>query len=183
MCCKNLWIHLGVFGITIFVGIFSSNAFVRRLDSSNSSVKPKEFYITSTDNLNKGSGTSGGDFGKHNDKNCYIFKNGICPQVSNPANNEKNPKPASTQKTNISSFKITAQPRAVYTSSATEKNIQGVVRLKVVFLATGHIGGISIVSGLPEGLTEKAIEAAKNIKFNPAEWTVTKTVEYRFTIY
>jgi TonB family protein len=62
------------------------------------------------------------------------------------------------------------------------------VVLRVTFGANGQIGAISVISGLPEGLTEEAIEAAKKIKFKPARrggvpYSVTKPVEYELWIY
>jgi TonB family protein len=85
-----------------------------------------------------------------------------------------------------SPLKIISQPRAPYpTSEGGSICMRGVVRLKVTFLETGQIGAIKIVSGMPFGATENAIEAAKKIKFVPAikdgkPVTVSKTVEYRF---
>jgi hypothetical protein len=66
--------------------------------------------------------------------------------------------------------------------------VQGVVKLNVVFLANGKIGSISPINNLPFGLTEQAIESAKKMKFEPATRrgipiTVSKVVEYSFTIY
>jgi outer membrane biosynthesis protein TonB len=63
--------------------------------------------------------------------------------------------------------------------------MSGVVRLKVTFLETGETGEISVISRLPYGATENAIEAAKKIKFQPAikygkPITVSKIIEYRF---
>jgi hypothetical protein len=81
------------------------------------------------------------------------------------------------------SFKILAQPRAEYTEEGRNNNVNGVVRLVVEFLSSGKIGKVKVISGLPFGLTEKAIEAAKKIKFIPTDRTVKKTVEYRFTLY
>lgn len=83
---------------------------------------------------------------------------------------------------------ITAKPRANYTDAARQANIQGVVRLKVTFLANGQIGPISAVSGLPNGLTEQAIAAAKAMRFTPKKINgvpvaVARVVEYTFTIY
>ncbi len=65
---------------------------------------------------------------------------------------------------------------------------QGKVVLRVTFLTSGKIGSISVISGLGSGKTEAAIEAAKKIKFEPAikdqkRVSVTKTVDYSFTIY
>ncbi|HEY8558768.1 MAG TPA: TonB family protein [Pyrinomonadaceae bacterium] len=62
------------------------------------------------------------------------------------------------------------------------------VVLRVTFEANGEIGAISVISGLSDNLTEEAIEAAKAIKFEPATRngaaiSVTKPVEYNFTIY
>jgi hypothetical protein len=50
------------------------------------------------------------------------------------------------------------------------------------------VQGISVVKGLPDGLTERAISAAKQIRFTPAEKdgrNVSQyvTLEYNFNIY
>ena len=84
--------------------------------------------------------------------------------------------------------KILSKPRAAYTPEARANNVQGKVVLRVTFSANGQIGAISVVTGLPDGLTEQAIEAAKGIKYEPARrggvpYSVTKPVEYTFTIY
>lgn len=84
--------------------------------------------------------------------------------------------------------KILAKPRADYTNEARDNGVSGVVRLRVTFLASGKIGGISPVTTLPFGLTEQSIEAARNLRFTPAvvngqPVTVVKLVEYNFTIY
>ncbi|MER3430211.1 MAG: hypothetical protein C4324_04050, partial [Blastocatellia bacterium] len=67
-------------------------------------------------------------------------------------------------------------------------NIQGSVTLRVTFLANGTIGPISVIKGLPYGLTEQAIAAAREIKFEPemvngVPRTTTRPVTYNFTIY
>ena len=83
--------------------------------------------------------------------------------------------------------KIISKPRPGYTDSARQANIEGTVILRVVFLASGQIGSISAVKGLPNGLTEQAIAAARRISFEPAKkngvgQTVTKQIEYPFSI-
>ncbi|MEP6900204.1 MAG: energy transducer TonB, partial [Actinomycetota bacterium] len=85
-------------------------------------------------------------------------------------------------------LKIISKPRANYTDLARQNVVQGKVVLKVTFLASGGIGAISVVSGLPSGLTEQAIAAARSIKFEPAKAggvavAVTKTIEYTFAIF
>jgi len=83
---------------------------------------------------------------------------------------------------------ILSKPRPGYTDSARQANIQGTVILRVTFNANGSIGGISPVKGLPNGLTEQAIAAARRISFEPKKvdgvgQSVTKQIEYTFSIY
>jgi TonB family protein len=85
-------------------------------------------------------------------------------------------------------IKIISKPQARYTDAGRTNNVQGTVTLKVTFTASGTIGGISTVSGLPYGLTEQAIAAARQIKFEPPKrdgvpYSVTRTISYTFTIY
>jgi TonB family protein len=85
-------------------------------------------------------------------------------------------------------LKIISKPRANYTDAARQNQIQGTVTLRVTFLESGHIGSVSPISGLPDGLTEQAMAAAAQIRFEPANKngepiTVTKSVQYSFTIY
>ncbi len=85
-------------------------------------------------------------------------------------------------------FKIISKPRPGYTDAARQNQVTGVVRLRVQFLASGQVGSVSPVSGLPNGLTEQAIAAAKSIKFEPMKKNgvpvgTTKVIEYSFTIY
>jgi TonB family protein len=89
---------------------------------------------------------------------------------------------------NSKPVRILSKPRANYTEMARQNGTEGIVTLKVTFLASGQIGGITPISALPDGLTEQAIAAARNIKFEPAErggqaFSVTKTIEYLFVIF
>ncbi|HEX8735407.1 MAG TPA: energy transducer TonB [Pyrinomonadaceae bacterium] len=79
-------------------------------------------------------------------------------------------------------------PRASYTDRGRENGVNGSVRLKVLFRADGQIGEITVLQKLPDGLTEQALNAARKIKFVPAEIDgkpvdITKAVEYTFTLY
>jgi TonB family protein len=85
-------------------------------------------------------------------------------------------------------LKILSKPRPGYTDTARQANIQGTVILRVTFLASGQIGSIAPVKGLPSGLTEQAIAAARKISFEPAKrngigQTVSRQIEYTFSIY
>lgn len=59
-----------------------------------------------------------------------------------------------------------AEPQ--YTEEARKNGISGTVVLRAVLAFDGKVRGIRVVSGLPNGLTMRAIEAARAIKFIPA---------------
>jgi TonB family protein len=80
------------------------------------------------------------------------------------------------------------RPKAKYTEEARQNKVQGVVVLSVNFTADGRVTSIRALRGLPDGLTEKAIEAAQQIRFQPATKngapvTVRATLEYSFNLY
>lgn len=96
--------------------------------------------------------------------------------------------PAMPPKGPTKAIAILSKPKPPYTDAARQNQITGVVRLRVQFLASGQIGSVTPIGGLPYGLTEQAISAAKSIKFQPAlqngqPVTVSKIMEYNFTIY
>ena len=64
--------------------------------------------------------------------------------------------------------KVTYSEKPKYTEEARENMTHGMVVLNVVFRSNGKISDIRVVYGLPDGLTEKAIEAAVKIRFEPA---------------
>ncbi|REJ77797.1 MAG: energy transducer TonB [Acidobacteria bacterium] len=87
-----------------------------------------------------------------------------------------------------SGLKILTKPRPGYSELARRYNLQGSVLLRVTFLSNGYVGKVEVVEGTPMGITGKAIDAAKRIRFNPptrngVPYTVNKMVQYHFTIY
>ena len=83
---------------------------------------------------------------------------------------------------------ITFKPEPGFTEDARKNNVTGVVRLRAILHASGSVQSISVVKGLPDGLTEKAIAAARQIRFTPAEkdgHAVSQYIvlEYNFNIY
>lgn len=83
---------------------------------------------------------------------------------------------------------IISKPEPTYTEAARKNSVTGEVMLKVVLSASGQVMNISTVKGLPDGLTEKAIAAARQIQFQPAEKDGHKvsqyaTIVYNFNIY
>jgi TonB family protein len=63
---------------------------------------------------------------------------------------------------------VKKKPEPGYTKEARSHGIEGTVILRCVFASTGQVTNIHVVSELPDGLTERAIDAAKQIKFIPA---------------
>jgi len=71
------------------------------------------------------------------------------------------------------------------TDESRTNHIQGSVTLKVTLLANSQVGDITPITRLPYGLTEQAIEAAKQIQFVPKKIngqpvSVVTTFQYGF---
>lgn len=95
---------------------------------------------------------------------------------------------AAPEENELTPIRIILKPPPRYTEAARQAGITGTVRMRVTFLASGGIGSVSPVSGLPYGLTEQCVAAASKIVFIPVRKkginvTVTKIVEYGFSIY
>ncbi len=78
-------------------------------------------------------------------------------------------------------LEIRSKPDAGYTEEARRNDVRGQVVLRVLFAATGQVTRIRVVKGLPHGLTERAIAAARLIEFEPAELDGRK-VDYPLTV-
>lgn len=84
--------------------------------------------------------------------------------------------------------RIAMKPQPMYTDQARDHAVTGTVVLKVVLSSSGDVNNIRIVSGLPFGLTERAIDAARKIKFIPAVKdgkfvSMWIQLEYNFNLY
>ena len=85
-------------------------------------------------------------------------------------------------------IKILSKPQPRYTDAARTNNVQGTVTLKVTFSASGQVTGVAPINGLPFGLTEQAIAAARQIRFEPPKrngvpYSISKSIQYTFSIY
>lgn len=84
--------------------------------------------------------------------------------------------------------RVLEKPEPSYTEKARNNQITGIVVLRAVFASDGHVTNISVIHGLPDGLTERAIAAAKKIRFIPAvkdgrPVSMWMQVEYNFNLY
>jgi len=84
--------------------------------------------------------------------------------------------------------RVKSKPEAKYTKDARKHAVEGTVILRCIFSSTGEVKNIHVVSGLPDGLSEKAVEAAKKIKFTPAmkdghPVSMWMELQYNFHLY
>ena len=84
--------------------------------------------------------------------------------------------------------RVLLKPEPQYTEDARKNQITGTVVLKVVFASSGEVVQIRAVRTLPFGLTERAIAAARQIRFEPAKRdgravSVAMQLEYNFNLY
>lgn len=84
--------------------------------------------------------------------------------------------------------RLISKPEPSYTDAAKMHGIVGTVVLKAIFAASGKVTNIRVVQGVPEGLTERAIQAARKIKFIPASKegkfvSMWMQLEYNFNLY
>jgi TonB family protein len=78
---------------------------------------------------------------------------------------------------------ITAKPEPQFTEEARKNNVTGEVVLRMVLGSNGAVSNIVPVKRLPDGLTEKAIEAARRIQFIPAEKDGRRVSQYVSVVY
>lgn len=84
--------------------------------------------------------------------------------------------------------RILSKPEPAYTEVARSSGVTGVVVLRAVFASDGKVKYIMVVNGLPDGLTEAAMAAARRIKFVPATLegrpvSMYFQLEYNFNLY
>lgn len=84
--------------------------------------------------------------------------------------------------------KILSTSRGKYTEDARKNNVSGTVALRITLGANGQVTDVQVIRGLPYGLTESAIAAARQTKFIPAKKngqpiTTSRTMEIGFNIY
>lgn len=197
MCCQNSLKKIYIFSLAFIFGIFT----VAIYQSFNSSIKFQkrsadvnliavdEQTQTFEGNKNEPSGFSEQRENELDKRNRCLNYCRVCKCEADSLN--ERPKISETETTNPANSKplnVIYKPKPQYTEEAKNNNIQGNVRVRVTFLADGEIGSVSEVAGLPFGLTERAIEAAKKIRFEPQKMNgknvaVSKVVVFNFTIY
>lgn len=84
--------------------------------------------------------------------------------------------------------RIISKPEPHYTEEARQNQVVGTVILRAVFSADGSVKHILVIKELPNGLTERSVQAAQRIKFVPAMLngrpvSMFVQLEYSFNLY
>jgi TonB family protein len=75
----------------------------------------------------------------------------------------------SAEESEIIPVSIQNKPLPVYTNEARQLKVEGEVLVSVVFGSDGVVRVVAVVKGLGHGLDEAAVEAARRIRFVPAQ--------------
>jgi TonB family protein len=84
--------------------------------------------------------------------------------------------------------RILAKPDPRYTEEARRGRVSGQVVVGVVLCATGKVADVEVIKGLPAGLSEEAVRAARRIRFEPGrkdgeDVSVRVRVVYTFEVF
>lgn len=125
-----------------------------------------------------GKGTGGNTGGGSNEQGCCGSGSGAPPGSDQPFLGREVEQRA----------RLLSKPEPQYTEEARRNQIEGTVMLRVVFSSSGEVVQIRAVRTLPFGLTERAIAAARQIRFVPAmksghPVSVYMQLEYNFNLY
>lgn len=77
---------------------------------------------------------------------------------------------------------ILEKPKPAYTAEARQMKIEGEVLLKVMFRSSGEVEVLGVERGLGHGLDESAMNAARKIRFKPAQ-RQGQPVDYSATVH
>jgi len=83
---------------------------------------------------------------------------------------------------------VITKPEPIYTEDARKNQVTGTVVMRAVFSSSGVVTNIRVVAGLPYGLNEEALQAARQIRYVPAIKdghfvSMYIQLEYNFNLY
>jgi len=162
-----------------------------RSKSSTPSGGPGDGGGMGTNNgLGIGEGTRGNGFGPGQDGNIGggTKDRSCCGPGGTQGNNPDDPERVYPAPQVSERARVLAKPEPQYTEEARRNAVSGSVVLRVVFSRSGEVTNIRAVQSLPFGLTERAIAAARLIRFRPATKdgravNVYMQLEYNFNLY
>ena len=88
----------------------------------------------------------------------------------------------------VTPLKILSKPRPGYTDEARMRNVQGTIRVLVIFGASGRVEKTFLLNRLGSGIDQQVIAAVNRISFTPMmrdgkPVSTVKQIEYTFSIY
>lgn len=91
------------------------------------------------------------------------------------------------KQTTVRPFVLT-KPEPSYTEAARKEQVVGTVVLRAVFSSSGAVESVTVVRSLPHGLTERAVAAARGLRFIPGIKdgrfvSTSMQLEYNFNLY
>jgi protein TonB len=162
----------------------------RSKSSSPSNGSGDEGGMGTNNGLGIGEGTRGAGLGAGQDGNMGGGPKapGCCGPSGSRRNNPDDPERIYPVLQVSERARVLAKPEPQYTEEARRNAVTGSVVLRVVFSRTGEVINIRALQSLPFGLTEKAIAAARMIRFRPATRdgrpvNVYMQLEYNFNLY
>jgi len=130
-----------------------------------------------------GPGRKGNMGGNDNQRGC-------CGEGASSGNSTKNEDPDRVYPPRevTTRARVVSKPEPQYTEEARRGSITGTVILRAVFSRTGQVTNIQVMQKLGGGLTERAIAAAKQIRFVPAmrngqPVSMYMQLEYNFNLF
>jgi TonB family protein len=83
---------------------------------------------------------------------------------------------------------IVWKPEPTYTDQARAHQVVGTVILQAIFAEDGYVANITVIKEMRDGLTERAIDVTRNIRFFPAEKdgkpvSQQMRLEYNFSLF
>ncbi|MCU1267603.1 MAG: uncharacterized protein JWM21_3921 [Acidobacteria bacterium] len=109
-------------------------------------------------------------------------------ELSDPKSFAPGQRQVFTGKEVTSKLRITNRPEPAYTEQARRNQVTGTVVLQAVFAMDGRVKAIRALKTLPDGLTDMAVYAARQIRFIPATKdgkpvSIYMHLEYNFNLY
>lgn len=98
----------------------------------------------------------------------FSMQHGWCSDCEGFVAKESSPEVFNSDNPAITPPEILARPEAEYPAEARKHDIEGKVVLRVFLDATGSVTKVLVIESLPYGLTESAVQAAREIFFKPA---------------
>jgi protein TonB len=96
---------------------------------------------------------------------------------------EGKPKPLTGSEVSVRAV-VKSKPDPVYPREARRYQVQGAVKLRIILGADGKVREqMDVLEGLPYGVTEEAIKAARRIEFEPARKDGRPVSQYVTVIY